>query len=140
MSPLPEGSLTAVKVFGETRFEVNAKKSSRTYKWEGHGLRLQLPQGSNASFSVRVVWSSKFELPGGMELVSLVYWMSCEGEIEGRVGVELQHCARVRKEGQCSGLSFAVCNLEKAEPPYQFKLCSPMSQAMGDWRWSSAPR
>jgi len=123
VSPLPEGSLSAVEVFAETRFEVSAERSPLTYQWEGHGLRLQLPEGATASFTIRAVWSSKFELPKGTELVSPVYWVSCEGEVGGPVGVELQHCARVREEGQWSGLSFAVFKVEKTEPPYQFELC-----------------
>ena len=112
-----------MEVFAETRFEVSDERSSLTYKWEGHGLRLQIPEGSTASFHIKVVWSNKFELPKGMELVSPVYWVSYEGKIGGQVVVELQHCARVREEGQSSGLSFAVCNVEKEGPPYWFELC-----------------
>ena len=112
--------LPAVEVFAETRFEVNNERSSLTYQWEGYGLWLQLPEGATASFTIRAVWSSRFELPEGTELVSPVYWVSYKGEVGGPVGVELQHCAHVREEGQRSGLSFAVCKMENALPPYQF--------------------
>ena len=122
MCPLLKGSLSAVEVFAETRFEVSAERSPLTYQWEGHGLRLQLPEETTASFSIRAVCSSRFELPEGTELVSPVYWVTCEGEVGGWVRVEVQHCARVRQEGQWSGLSFAVCKVEKAEPPYWFEL------------------
>ena len=54
--------------------------------------------------------------------MSPVYWVSCVKKVGSLVGVELQHCALVWEEGQWSGLSFAVCNVEKAEPPYQFEL------------------
>ena len=115
--------LPALEVYAETRFEVSNERSPLSYQWEGHGLRLQLPEGTTARFHIKAVWSSKLELPVGTELVSPVYWVLCEGIVGGQVGVELQHCARVKEEGQHSGLSFAVCNVEKVEPPYQFKLC-----------------
>ena len=115
--------LLAVEVFAETKFEVNGERSSLTYQWEGYGLWLQLPERTTASFIIRAVWSSKFELPEGTELVSPVYWVSYKGEVGGLVGIELQHCARVRQEGEGSGLSFAICSLEDSEPPYQFKQC-----------------
>ena len=125
-------SLSEVEVIAETRFEPSAKKSSLIYQWEGHGLRLQLPEGSACSFGIKAVQSSRFELPKGTELVSPVYLVSSEGEVGGAVGVELQHCARVKEEEQWSGLSFVVCKVEKAEPPYQFELCE------GQFRSSSS--
>ena len=112
-----------MKAYAETKFEVRAERSSLTYEWKNHGLRIRLPEQATASFHIKAVWSSRFELLEGTELVSPVYWVSYEGEVGGQVGVELQHCARVRAEGQQSGLSFAVCKLEKAEPPFRFELC-----------------
>ena len=110
-------------MIAQTTFELNAERSPLTYQWEGHGLKLQLPEGATASFNIRAVQSSKFELPKGTELVSMVYWVSCKGEVGGQVGVELQHCAMVGEIGKRSGLRFAVCKMEEAEPPFQFELC-----------------
>ena len=87
--------MSAMEVFDGTRFKANAEQFPLTYEWEGHGLKLKLPEGATANFSIRAVWSSKFELPKGTELVSPVYWVSCEEEVGGLVGVELQHCALV---------------------------------------------
>ena len=112
--------LPAVEVYADTRFEISAPM---TFQWEGYGFRIQLPEVVSTSFTIKAVWSDKFELPEGTELVSPVYWVSCEKKVGRLVGVDLQHCARVREEGQQSGLSFAVCKVEKAEPPYKFKLC-----------------
>ena len=113
----------AVEVYAETRLEVSAERSFLNYQWKGHGLRIEFPEGTTASLHIKAVWSNSFKLPKGTELVSPVYWLSYEGKIGGLVGVELQHCAQVREERQRSGLSFAVCKVEKAEPPYQFELC-----------------
>lgn len=110
-------------VYAETRFVVSAEKAPLTYRWEGNGLNLHVPEGTSASFSIKAVWSSDFELPEGTELVSPVYLVSCEGEVGGAVGVELQHCAQVNQEDQNSGLDFVVCKVEKEKPPYQFEVC-----------------
>ena len=121
MSPLPEGSLPSeVEVYAETIIEVIAGK---TWKWEDFGIRLNLSFRAIANFSIKVVWSSRFELPKGTELVSPVYWVSHKGKVGGQVGVELQHCARVMQDGEKSGLSFIVCKVENAEPHYHFELC-----------------
>ena len=121
MSPLSEGSLSSeVDVYAETSI---AEISHSTYEWEDFGLRLHLPVRANASFSIKAVWSSRFELPKGTELVSPVYWVSHKGKAGGPVGVELQHCARVMQDGEKSGLSFIVCKVENAEPHYHFELC-----------------
>ena len=120
---VPIGSLSAVEVLATTRFEVNAERRPQTYQWEGHGLSLHVSKGTSASFTIRAVWSSKFKLPKGTELVSPVYWVSCEGVVGGPVGVELQHSTRVgEKVRDLFALKFAVCKVEKAEPPYQFDL------------------
>ena len=109
-------------MYAETRVVVSAEKAPLTYRWEGYGLNLHVPEGATASFSIKAVWSSSFELPDETELVSPVFLVSCEGKFEGPVGVELQHCARVRKKGQKSGLSFVVCKVKRPKPPYQFEL------------------
>ena len=62
---------------------------------------------------------TSYGLPPGI-LCNHSYVSSCKSYLG--VGVELHQCALVRAEGQRSGLSFAVCKLEKAEPPYKFKL------------------
>ena len=82
-----------MEVLAKTSSNFSDEGASRTYQWEGYGLQLQLPKGATASVSMRVVWSSNFELPEGTELVSPVYWVSTLGELSGPVGVEVQHCA-----------------------------------------------
>lgn len=106
-------------MYAETRLDVTAENSPLIYHWKGYGLTLQFPEETKASLRLKVVSSCNFELPEGTELVSPVYSVSCEGKVGGPVGVELQHCARAREEGQHSGLKFVVC---KAEPPYKFEL------------------
>ena len=112
--------LPSVETYAETTLEVSVERAAQTYQWEGYGLSLHVPKGTKTYFNLKAVSSKKFELPEGTELVSAVYWVSCEGEVGGPVGVELQHCARVREGGKSSGMSFAVC---RAVPPYQFELC-----------------
>ena len=62
-----------------------------------------------------------FKLPEGTELLSPFYWVTSEGDTAGPVGVEIQHCARIIKEG-LSGLGVAMHKVkEKPEPPYHFE-------------------
>ena len=99
-----------MEVLAETKFLFRGDKSAMVYTWEGYGLKLHVPAGSSASFRAQIVYSTKFELPEGTKSVSPFYWVTSKGELTGRVGVEIQHCA----EGMdCSGLRFAAYKVEK---------------------------
>ena len=115
-------SLPEVDVFAETRFEMTGEKNiSSLFEWKGHGLKLHLPARSTANFTLRAAWSSKFVLPKGMQLVSAVYWVSSRKEINhGSIEVELQHCCQIN--GSEDQIGFAVCKVNKEEPPYLFEL------------------
>ena len=71
-------------------------------------------------FTGAICTSSKFELPKGTELLSPIYWLYCEEGVEGSVEVELQHCALLEKD-KCFKIGFVVCEVDKLDPPYQFK-------------------
>ena len=117
---IPADFLSSVEVFAETKFEVNAER--RTYQWEDHGLSLHVSKGTTASFTIRAVWSSKFVVPVNVDLVSPVYWVSCEEEIEDLVEVEMQHYALLGDQSQRTKLRFIMCTLENAKPPYTFQV------------------
>ena len=109
-----------MKAYAKTTLEVSVERATQIYQWEGYGLSLHVPKGTKANFTLKAVSSKKFKLPEGTELVSAVYWVSCEGKVGGPVGIEMQHYARVRQEGMCSCLSFAI---SKPKLPYRFELC-----------------
>ena len=87
----------------------------KSYKWKDHALKLELLAMSTASFTLKVVSSSKFCLPEGFEQLSPVYCVESEGELGGPVEVELQHSAIVTQDIQKKGLRFAVCKAEDEE-------------------------
>ena len=78
------------------------------YKWEGQGLKLELPAKSTATVKLKTISSINFELPKGSCQLSPVYWVECEGELGGPVLLELQHCVRAMEERDLSDLKFAV--------------------------------
>ena len=95
------------------------KNISSVFQWKDHGLKLHLPARSTANFTLRAVWSNKFVLPDGVQLVSAVYWVSSRKKINGSVEVELQHCCEFSSEEH---IGFAVCKVIQEEPPYIFEL------------------
>ena len=53
-----------------------------------------------ASFTLKIVSSSKFHMPEGVEQLSPVYWVESEGEMGGPMEIELQHTAIVTQDIQ----------------------------------------
>ena len=102
-------------------FLFNEDQSSLMFSWKEYGLKLHVSERSTASFKVRVVNPRTFELPEGTELLSPFYWVTSEGDTAGPVGVEIQHCAHVTKEGlSCLGVAMHKVH-ENPEPPYCFE-------------------
>ena len=100
-------------------------RHSQTLKWEGHGLKLSIPEGAVLSESVILIKASlagQFELPPGAQLVSPVYWLCCGDDFQLPVTLELQHCATIKHQSQHSSLSFIVAKCSQEELPYKFKL------------------
>ena len=112
-----------VEVIAETQFIVKGKHS-QTFKWEGHGLNLSIPEGAVLSESVIYIkagLAGHFELPSRAQLVSAVYWLYCENDFQRPVTLELQHCVDVKHQSDFSSLRFIVAKCSQEELPYKFK-------------------
>ena len=109
-------------MLAETQFIVKGRHS-QTFKWEGHGLKLSIPEGAVLSESVIYIkagLAGQFELPSDAQLVSPMYWLYCVHSFQHPVTLELQHCAIIKKQSGDSSLSFIVAKCSQ-ELPYKFK-------------------
>ena len=102
--------------------ELKVKNGKKTYVWKEHGLSLELPLETGASFDLKIVSSQDFKFPEETELLSPVYLMETKGKLRGPVGLELQHCAQVKEDSHQLGMRFAVSKIE-AWRPGKFVLC-----------------
>ena len=84
----------------------------KIYEWKGEGLKLELPADSAATVNLKIVSSAHFQLPKGSSLLSPVYWVECEGELNGSALLELQHCVEVVKKENLANLKFAVSRVD----------------------------
>ena len=63
--------------------------------------------------NLKTVSSTYFELPKGLSQLSPVYWVECEGELNGSALLELQHCMEVvEEENNLTDLKFAVSRVD----------------------------
>ena len=116
--------LRGVEVIAETQFIVKGKQS-QTFKWEGHGLKLSIPEGALLSQSVihiKAGLAGQFKLPSRAQLVSAVYWLYCDDKFRHPVTLELQHCAAIKHQSEYSSLCFIVAKCSQEELPYTFKV------------------
>ena len=110
-------------MIAETQFIMKGRHR-QTFKWEGHGLKLSIPEGAIQSseaesvISIKAGLAGQFELPAGAQLVSPTYWLYCKHIFQQPVTLELQHCATIRNH---SSLCFIVAKCSQKLLPYKFK-------------------
>ena len=121
--------LRGVEVTAETQFVIKGRHS-QTFEWKGHGLKLSVPEDALPSDQVECVidvkasYAGQFEFPKGTQLVSPVYWLSCQQKFQRSVTLEINHCAAIQSQAECSYLRFVAAKCSQEELPYKFKLLS----------------
>ena len=94
--------------------------------FEGYGFKLHVPEDalpaevSETRLDVQVSLSGHFQMPSDSRLISAVYWVSSPHKLMKPITVEIQHCATLTNDEQCSHLTFvhSMCSQEKL--PYMF--------------------
>ena len=118
--------LRGFESFAETSFVITGSHS-HTFEWQGHGLKLHIPEGAmpeehkGCRIDIKACSSGQFSFPNDSQLVSCVYWLSCSQKFLKSVTLEIEHCALVQNPSQSSSLRFVVANCSQLELPYQFK-------------------
>ena len=101
--------------------------SPRVFNWaKEYGLKLTIPQQSlpdnikSCTITVRVSLSGQYEFPEDAELVSPVFWLSCEPQCNftSPLSLEIKHCAL--PENSCR-LRMARAVSSQINLPYSFK-------------------
>ena len=107
---------TADEVHNEVTFSTSQLSQQndgrKIYEWEGEGLKLELPTDSAADVNLKTVSSTHFEFPKGSSQLSPVYWVECEGDLNGSALLELQHCLKGIEERNLANLKFAVSRVD----------------------------
>ena len=117
--------LRGADVVAETT--VTLTPEAKRFEFEGYGFKLHVPEGSlpaevsEIRLNVQVSLSGQFQLPSNSELVSAVYWVSSSHKFVKPITVEIQHCATLSNEKQCSQLTFVYTKCTQKEIPYIFK-------------------
>ena len=110
---------------GETVLEVVGDKPQKL-TWPGYGFYLEVPDealapGVTASVGVKMILSGQFKLPENSQLISAIYWISSSEMFLKEVAVNIQHCAIITTEEQCSKFRFVVAKCSQKALPYTFK-------------------
>ena len=110
---------------GETVLEVVGDKPQKV-EWPGYGFYVEVPEGAlppgvTASVGVKVILAGQFKLPENKLLISAFYWVSSSEVFLKEVAVNIQHCAFIRSEEQCSVFKFIIAKCSQKELPYTFK-------------------
>ena len=74
-----------------------------------------------ASVGVKVILGGQFELPENRKLISAIYWVSSSEVFIKEVAVNIQHCAVITSEEQCSQFKFVIAKCSQEKLPYKFK-------------------
>ena len=121
------GYLRGVEVIAEKRFATKGRHP-QTFEWENHGLKLSIPESALPSdqtprtIDIKASLAGQFEFPADTQLVSPVYWIDCKEKFQHPVTLELQHCAVIRNQSECSSLRFVAAKCSQKGLPYKFKV------------------
>ena len=117
--------LRGVEVYRETVLEVVGEKPQKV-EWPGYGFFIEIPEGAvppgvTVSVGVKVILAGQFKFPENRQLISAIYWVSSSIEFIKEVSVNIQHCAVVRSEDQCSQFKFIIAKCSQSQLPYRFR-------------------
>ena len=117
--------LRGVEVYKETVLEVVGDKPQKV-EWPGYGFFIEIPEGAvppgvTISVGVKVILAGQFKFPENRQLISAIYWVSSSMEFMKEVSVNIQHCAVVRSEDQCSQFKFIIAKCSQSQLPYRFR-------------------
>ena len=117
--------LCGVEVSEETVLEVVGDKPQKL-KWPGYGFYIEVPEGAlppgvTASVGVKIILNGQFKLPENSQLISAVYWITSSEVFLKEVAVNIQHCAVIRSEEQCSKYKFIIAKCSQEVLPYRFR-------------------
>ena len=112
-------------MYRETVLEVVGDKPQKV-EWPGYGFFIEIPEGAvppgvTVSVGVKVILAGQFKFPENRQLISAIYWVSSSIEFIKEVSVNIQHCAVVRNEDQCSQFKFIIAKCSQSQLPYKFR-------------------
>ena len=74
-----------------------------------------------ASVAVKVILGGPFQFPENRQLISALYWVCSSEKFLKEVAVNIQHCAVIKNEEQCSTFKFIIAKCSQEVLPYRFK-------------------
>ena len=87
---------------------------------------MHVPEGalpaevSETQLDVQVSLSGHFQMPSDSRLISAVYWVTSPHKFIKPISVEIQHCAALTNDKQCSHLRFVHAMHSQEKLPYMF--------------------
>ena len=95
-------------------------------EWLGYGFFIEVPEGAlppgvTASVAVKVILGGPFQFPENRQLISALYWIFSSELFLKEVAVNIQHCAVIKNEEQCSTFKFIIAKCSQKVLPYRFK-------------------
>ena len=109
----------------ETVLEFVGDKQQKL-EWPGYGFHIQVPEGAlppevTASVAVKVIPGGRFQFPKNRQLISAIFWISSSEVFKKEVVVNIQHCAIIKNEEQCSTFRFIIAYSSQEILPYTFR-------------------
>ena len=118
--------LRGANIVAQTTFILT--QETQNLQFEGYGFKLHVPKGSlpaevsEAKLTVQVSLSGQFQMPPDCEFISAVYWVYSPHNFTKPLTVEIQHCAVLSSDQQCSQLTFVSTKCTQKELPYMFRM------------------
>ena len=120
------GKLRAANVCGEISAKVMGD-NGQCIDWPDYGFKMEIPPGAllsddNCILEIKAITSGHFNIPQHSEVVSADYWIYSSRKFLKPVDVQLQHCARLSSEEDCSQMQFIIARCDQKQLPYKFSI------------------
>ena len=99
-------------IAGRKSYTIQGSKA-QTLDWSDYGFMMYFPEDTkqhedSCEVAVLALAGGKFQFPKGTELVSAVFSISFQKEINQPVGVHMEHCVAITTEWQATQLRFVA--------------------------------
>ena len=106
---------TVLEVLGDSNKSLSGLAMGSTYKFLKEHFLLK------HSVAIKVILGGRFQFPENRQLISAIFWISSSTMFLKEVAVNIQHCAVIKNEEQCSTFRFIIAKCSQKLLPYRFR-------------------
>lgn len=131
--------LPGVQFTSEKTLTIYSSNKDQSWEWKGHGLKIHIPPGalpeseSKCEIAIAASLSGNFQFPEKHTLVSPVFYIQPNIQLEKPITVEMEHCCSLKTEDDTQALALVYAETSTKQPPYAFQRHNAVFTVNNNW-------